>query len=146
MMEIIRELPPIYQEIIEAGMCPNLLTTTFAFGDKLYVPNKDLVVSDHLMCHEELHAEQQGHTEEGALRWWNRYILDTYFRIDQEAKAYAAQYDFICQHHQRDRNRRNIVLNDLGRILASPTYGAALSPTDAKNIIKKNTKTHAMHT
>ena len=92
-MQIKHELPPIWNKVIEAGMKPQKESTIFTYGNIIYVPNKDLELPDHLIIHEETHCKQQGSTPDA---WWERYITDPYFRIDQEIEAYANQYRFIC--------------------------------------------------
>jgi hypothetical protein len=69
-MKVINEFPPNYEKIkrhfdIEGK------PIVFTYGDSLYNPSSN-VISQHLMRHEETHAVQQGHSEEGAKQWWHR--------------------------------------------------------------------------
>lgn len=138
-MKIIHELPPIWDEVIAAGMKPNPANVVFTFADAIYVPSGK-PIPDHLVAHEETHAEQQGFSDEGARVWWSRYILDPWFRMVQEAEAYARQYDFICR-SIKDRNQRHVVLTDFSRMMSSPTYGSVIKSSDAYEMLKERIKT-----
>lgn len=135
-MEIINgEKPPIWDEAIAAGLRPNPERTVFTFGAKIYNPGS-IEISDDLFAHECTHAEQQGYTEDGARAWWSRYMLDPYFRIEQEAEAYGEQYSILCYFH-KDRNARARLLHALSTILSSPTYGSVIDHATAKKMILK---------
>ena len=132
-MKIINEMPPqaLLDRIHGAGMTPSA-TTVYTYGDILYVPS-GRPVPDDLMVHEETHVEQQGSTPDA---WWDRYLIDPYFRLQQELEAYANQYAYLCTIH-RDRNQRSRILTDLARILSGPVYGEMVSSSDAYGMIKK---------
>ena len=139
MMKIIHDYPPIWEEVNMAGMRPNPNNIAFTYCGAIYVPS-GRQLDDHVVAHEEVHGKQQGEGEDGARAWWSRYIIDPYFRIEQEAEAYARQYDFICV-KIKDRNQRHKVLTDLGRMLAGPTYGSVVNQSDACAMIKNKAKT-----
>ena len=133
-MEIIKDNPPFLDDIFEAGMRP-ARETIYTYGSKIYNP-ADIPIADHLLKHEETHCAQQG-TDPDA--WWQRYLNDQYFRIQQETQAYANQYRYICT-YVRDRNRRNRVLWDLAMFLAGPMYGSVIHHSDAMRMIKEKSK------
>lgn len=131
--EIISGYPPIWDRVIEAGMQPNVNTVVFAFAPYIYAPvMHPESIPDDIIVHEMTHIEQQG---DDPSAWWNRYLTDPYFRIDQEAEAYAEQYRFICA-SQKDRNRRALLLHRMAVILCGPTYGKVLSYSSARDMIK----------
>lgn len=109
----------------------------FTYGDTLYSPTKT-VPPDDLIRHEETHAEQQNHNDGDAKKWWDRYFVDEDFRVHQEAEAYAEQYKWIIANsrHGKDRNVQARLLNRIASLLASSTYGNAISHSDAFNLIK----------
>ena len=76
-------------------------------------------------------------------RWWARYFQDQWFRIDQEARAFAHQYDWWCANAKggKDRNWRYRKLLDLGARLAAPTYGSVVDTAAATKLIKGFSKT-----
>ena len=135
-MKIINEYPPIYDAILSAGMHPNP-STIYAYGDAIYAPHVDPVPPD-LIAHESAHCRQQGNDPDG---WWSRYLDDPYFRIDQEAEAYAAQYDYVCQHMVKDRNARARFLQRLAGSLSSPIYGSVITQSSALEAIRNFIKT-----
>jgi len=130
--------PPVYEEVLRNFQI-NIASTLFTFGDVIYNPQQ-IETPDDYVHHEELHAEQQGHNPEGAGRWWARYFSDPYFRIDQEARAYAHQYDYWCKKH-KDRNQRNRKLLQLASTLASPMYGSVVGQSGAVDLIRRFSKT-----
>lgn len=132
MMQIIKDYPPIYQAIIDAGMNPHE-GVIYTYGDAIYNPN-GIELPDHLIKHEETHSRQQRSDVDA---WWGRYLIDPYFRIDQEVEAYAVQYKFICQ-TMKDRNQRARVLTDFARTLSGPLYGNIIGHQAAFKMIKSN--------
>ena len=133
-MKILNEKPPIFEEIHAAGMAPTD-NAIYAYGDTIYNPG-GREIPDHTIAHEETHCRQQGDNPDA---WWGRYLDDQYFRIDQEAEAYAVQFKFICQ-KIKDRNQRDKILHDMARVLSSPTYGSVIGAQAAYSLIKEKTK------
>jgi hypothetical protein len=133
-MKILREYPPIYEDIINYGMHPRQ-GTIFTHGDTIYNPD-GIEIPEYLMVHEEVHSKQQGEDPNG---WWGRYLIDEYFRIEQETESYAKQYDFMCK-KVKDRNQRNRLLIDIAKIVSSPTYGNVITTSAAMIQIKNKSK------
>lgn len=129
-MKIVNEKPPIYNKILNSGMHPHE-GVIYTYGDTIYNPS-GTEISDHLLEHEEVHHKQQG-SDPG--KWWDRYLNDQYFRIEQEAEAYAHQYDYLCK-RIKDRNQRARILFDLARILSSSLYGSVIGQVSAMGHIK----------
>lgn len=102
----------------------------FAYGDILYNPD-DGIVDKPLMVHEETHMRQQG---DKPSEWWNRYLIDKYFRASQEIEAYQNQYEEA----RRIRNDRNALFKYAHRLamdLSGPIYGNVLTYREALNAI-----------
>ncbi len=135
--------PPCHDEVLKHFNI-NTASTIFTFGDVIHNP-AGAEVSEDFVKHEECHAEQQGHTPEGAGRWWARYFQDQYFRTDQEARAFAAQYDWWCKNGpprvRNNREQRFHYLRGLAFRLAAPTYGAVVNERGAVALIKQHIKT-----
>lgn len=141
-MKILNEKPPVWESVMELFKI-NVGTTIFTYGDTIYNP-AGFEVPAELIAHEEVHSAQQGHTEEGAAKWWARYFQDEYFRMDQEARAYAVQYDWWCEHDHvrgKDRNWRMKKMRQLATVMSSPTYGGVVSVDGAIKLIRQFTKT-----
>lgn len=134
MTEILNERPPIWDKVIEAGLRFNPESVLFAYDGKIWNPSGSELAS-HLIAHEAVHLAQQDAYQGGMDAWWGRYIVDPYFRIDQEVEAYATQYAFICG-YVKDRNQRSRVLGDLARYLSGPMYGEIISHAAAMRMIK----------
>lgn len=133
MTKIINEQPPVYDMIIASGMRFNPASTVFAYDGAIYNP-ANAEIPDHCIAHEETHLRQQETI--GSVAWWDRYLVDPLFRIQQEAEAYGAQYRFLCQ-RIKDRNRRNRILVDLSTFLSGPMYGNTIDALTARKMILK---------
>ncbi len=137
-MKILIEHPPIHilNMILDAGMKPTT-TTVYTYGDTIYNPG-NINIEENLIEHEFIHSIQQGTKPDV---WWQRYVTDPYFRIEQESEAYGHQYNFLCKQF-KDRNKRNKILLDLANFLSSPIYGSIISKFDARRmiLIKSSTK------
>ena len=128
-MRIINEKPPIYEDALKAfNFNPD--TTVFTYGDNLYNP-AGLTIHTDLLIHEMVHMEQQKHDDTVAKIWWQRYIQDTAFRLDQELEAYGEQYRYICG-QVKDKNKRYRILRILAGFLSGPMYGNIISMRDAE--------------
>ena len=134
-MIIKNEKPPIYEECVKAFGIDKRKGIVFTYGDCLYNPD-GLDLPDHILVHESVHGNQQKHDDTVAKLWWERYIVDVKFRIEQEVEAYGAQYKFICE-KVKDRNARYKSLHILAQDLSGDMYGRCLSYTDAIIKIKK---------
>lgn len=134
MTEILNERPPIYEAVIAAGLRFNPRSVLFAYDGKIWNPGGQEVPTD-VIAHEGVHLAQQKAYPGGCDAWWGRYLTDAYFRIEQEAEAYATQYAFICG-YVKDRNQRSRVLQDLARFLSGPMYGNTVSHSAAVKLIK----------
>ena len=129
-MQIKNEKPPIYDKILQAGMQPSD-NVIYAYGNVIYNPSGKNITPD-LIVHEETHCRQQGNDPDD---WWDRYLDDGIFRIQQEVEAYANQYNFICK-IQKDKNKRDKILRNMAMILSGPTYGSIIGSSAAYKMIK----------
>lgn len=134
-IRIVVSNPPVYDAIIKAGMKPSK-NAFYTYGKAIYNPS-GVEIPNYIIEHEKVHIRQQGNNFKS---WWRRYLRDYTFRINQEAEAYAKQYDFMCKEY-KDPNKRNIILIDLARILSSPTYGEMIKSSQSYSMIKGFTKT-----
>ena len=135
MTEVINQRPPIYESVIASGLRFNPESVLFAYDGKIWNPGGQELPT-HLIAHEGVHLAQQDSYNGGCDAWWGRYLTDPYFRIGQEAEAYATQYAFICG-YVKDRNQRSRVLQDLAHYLSGPMYGNTISLSAAVKMIKQ---------
>lgn len=103
-----------------------------AYGDTIHCSQEP---SDDVIQHELIHLEQQGYTKDGAKKWYERYIAEPEFRLDQELQAYRAQYKF-AKDFVKDRNKLNTYLNRLARDLSGEMYGNLVTGVEARRLIR----------
>lgn len=133
-IKIKNEKPPVYDAVTKAfGKEP--ITAIFTYGDTIYNPQK-FPLPDHIIEHEKVHMPQQLNYPGGPDAWWERYLRDTEFRVDQEARAYARQYDFCCQ-QGINRQQKRALLKGLAKILSGQLYDKAIPLDQAKELILK---------
>ena len=129
------KLPPNWDKINASGMYPDPEIAVVTYGDTIYVPSGNKL-PDHLMEHEKMHSVTQLEYPGGPDAWWQRYYADIYFRIQEEANAYGAQYAFSCR-QVKDRNQQTKFLVQLAHELASPLYGSVIDTMSAMRMFKK---------
>lgn len=132
-MKIVNAPPPNYIAISDKFKLGKLkgFTPVFAYGDTIYNPTGNMIHED-IMVHEEVHSRQQ--LEIGVEEWWNLYLESDSFRLEQEVEAYSAQYQYICQHGNREMRRKE--LDRLAGDLSSALYGAIVKKKDALELIQ----------
>lgn len=132
-MKIVNENPPhnLRETIKSFGMDAHD-NVIYTYGDAIYNPGSHNI-PDYLVEHEKTHSEQQGSKPD---TWWDRYLQDPYFRIEQESQAYAKQFAFICK-RVNDRNKRARILHELASVLSGPVYGKVIGHTAAMKLIKE---------
>lgn len=128
-MKICKDFPPNYTEIKEAfNPSPEVVYT---YGDVIYSPLFTELPAD-LIAHEEVHSRQQIDPKE----WWNKYLKDKDFRVEQEAEAYHVQYEAFKKKHGWTKWRR--FLEAIAKDFSGPIYGDSISYEDAiKKIIEE---------
>jgi len=130
-MKIVNEYPPVYERICEViGKPPE--NALYAYGDTIYNPS-GLTIPEDVIAHEEIHELQQGGDP---VDWWNKYLADPEFRLDQELEAYRHQYKFI-QNKTKDRELLNFYLRHFAKALSGPMYGNLMGFEEAITKIKQ---------
>lgn len=144
-MKVLMQKPPIWDDVcIAFGIKAE---AWFTYGDTIYCVDVPFPPAE-IIEHEHVHMEQQlafvpdecrtiENIKEGAALWWGKYLRDPEFRLDQEARAYAKQYAFICNKIIKDRNRRSKFLIQLARSLSGPLYNKIIGQIEAMKLIKK---------
>lgn len=129
-MNIRIEFPPNYAEVAAAfdlrGVKP-----IFAWGDTIYNPH-DVPIPPELIAHESVHIQRQAGDPAS---WWQQYIADPQFRLNEELMAHAAEYRYIIDSKKSSRNQRRIALKITAQRLAAKLYGSLISVKDAKAAI-----------
>lgn len=133
-MRIITGKPPIYDRAKEVFDF-NDDVVVFTYGDTLY-QLKDHDLAPDLLAHEAMHSKQQGHTDEGAKEWWDKYFINPAFRRSQELGAYGVQFYYI-RNTVKDRNKLTRMLYRLAFDLSSDQYKCDITHSDAMKLIKE---------
>ena len=134
-MNIAHSYPPNFKKIVEAFNLKrdNDRQPVFTYGTTLYNPS-GAEIPQHLLTHEEVHSRQQGKTDAGAEAWWDKFIADPAFRLEQELEAYGFQY-LYAKRHFASKHRAQL-LHSLASDLSSPAYGSMLSYGEAASKIR----------
>lgn len=127
-MKINHGYPPNIARIRETFGAQHLDNAVYTYGDTLYVP-QGVEVSEHLQAHEIVHTRQQS----DPVAWWDRYLVDPQFRLEQEVEAYRAQWQFLLANVGRQQRRD--ILKHISKHLSGPLYGRIISTDDAKKAI-----------
>ena len=127
---IVKEQPPFLLQIELAGMKPER-TTIYPYGLTIYNPSGEPIPQD-ILIHEAQHIAQQGKNPQA---WWDKYILDKEFRLEQELEDNREQYKFICK-LTKDHEKRNKALAAMARNISGPVYGKLISFMRAYEEIK----------
>lgn len=128
-MKISKQQPPNYEKILSFFDVGDK-NVVFAYGDTIYSPNGG-DIAEHLIVHESVHSKQQGTDPVG---WWDRYLIDPEFRIEQEVQAYASQYVYVKRLYKTSVS--DIFLDDIARDLSSEIYGNIIDFDKARSRIK----------
>lgn len=132
-VQIVHEWPPRIEEIEKRfGQLPD--SVIFAWDDKIMVPG-GRPIDPWLIDHELVHLGQQKDIG-GVDVWWDKYLVDDEFRLDQELAAHVVEYRSFCR-HERDRNRQAAYLNWIAGRLAHKMYGNIISRGDAMRRIRR---------
>ena len=100
----------------------------FTYGDTIYNPaNNPLDAA--LLAHEQVHVDRQ--TDPDA--WWERYLTDVQFRLDEEVAAYRVQWQYAVANYGRADRRR--LLQHITNDLSGAMYGKLISKYEAGNLI-----------
>jgi hypothetical protein len=111
----------------------------FAYNGIIYNPSGKPIES-HLRLHEETHINQQ----KAISNWWNKYIEDSNFRLEQEIQAFAVQYAYGKKVYLSKTSDE--MLDDFATNLSSPLYGNIIEKEKAKTAIRLKAKEYGEKT
>lgn len=136
-MRVLYLLPPNYRAI-NAAFDVRGRPVIFTYGDTIFNPAK-IKVTPALQAHEAVHSHRQG---DNPGEWWERYIEDPEFRLNEEIPAHQAEYREFCRHHA-DTKR---MLHEIARRLSSSLYGKLIDFDEAVSVIecRENYEAHAI--
>lgn len=128
-MKLVHEKPAIYQRLVDKFGINWDRGIIITYGDTVYCKTS---IPPDLVVHESVHVEQQ--KKMGVEIWWDKYIAEPKFRLEQEIEAYRTQYRFVCANAGRTIRRES--QRNIARELSSSTYGSIISYQDALKIIQ----------
>lgn len=130
MKEII-DFPPNYKDIQKAFNLDKHIPI-FCWDKVIYNPHNARINED-LIIHESAHSmRQEGNPD----LWWDRYIKDNKFRLEEELVAYIAQFEFL-KTKIKDKNKQVNIAMSIARDLSGDLYGNMITTDDAFSIIWK---------
>lgn len=99
--KISTDTPPVHEKALKKfGNAANFdKGIVYTYGDTVYVKSGKL--RDDVEAHETVHVVQQTNYQGGAEAWWDRYMSDPDFCLDQELEAYRAQYKFVLKKYPK---------------------------------------------
>jgi len=127
-VRIVRGFPPNI-DAIRARLNPGP-RAVYAYGDTIYSPSGTNLPPD-LVRHEETHFAQQQRIG-GPDAWWEKYLSDPAFRLEQEIEAYRAQYEMLALLSRKERRQR---LAHICKSLSSAMYGRLVTAEQARALI-----------
>lgn len=131
---IIVERPPVYERCVKAFGADAIVgqPILWSWGARIYNP-MDVDIPPELLAHEAAHGAQQGLEEAEIERWWDKYLSDLKFRLEEEVLGHRAEwFNYVRRRPGKDCSQ---VLNRIAERLASPLYGSMLSVARARRII-----------
>lgn len=123
-VRVLYTLPPNYAAINRAFNVRGQ-PVIFCFGDVIHNPAR-INVTPELIAHESIHSREQGGDPKG---WWQSYIADPLFRLDQEIMAHRAEYRAFCERGRED------MVDKIAERLASPLYGGLIGKDEARRLL-----------
>jgi hypothetical protein len=134
-----QETPPNYLEIVKHLGELDLKNVIFCYGDTIYNPTGKTITPD-LEIHEDTHRKQQGHAPD---IWWEQYLTDPIFRLNQELEAYGAQYQFACKAIDEIKGPASMkkwALESMAKALSGEIYGRIIGLAEAQSKIRNYAK------
>lgn len=132
-MREIPDRPPNFDRILTVLPGAEHPGVIFAYAPDIYVPS-GIPLPPELVAHEEVHIKQQVDVG-GPEAWWDRYLVDPKFRLEQEVPAHVAEYRHIIK-DVSDREVRSRKLHRVALKLCAPLYGYNLTYSDAQRLLR----------
>lgn len=133
-MKIVHDKPPIYERARAVFKFSPHAGILFAWGDTIYATN-GAGVSGDLMAHESIHELQQ-EVAGGPAIWWDRYLVDPEWRLEQEIEAYGAQVRYM-RVMQYNKKKFSQILDKITFDLSGPMYGSIIGYAEAQRQIQE---------
>lgn len=130
MNNVIVNYPPNYKKI-EANFQIGDSKPLFAYAPYIYNPF-DIFIDPTLYFHEMIHIKQQ---KDNPSEWWDKYILDKDFRLEQELEANRKQLQLFNK-VVKDKNERYRFMLNIARSMSSNLYGNMVEYNQAIKLLQ----------
>ena len=130
---VVHDWPPNIDAI--RAVLPVTSRNIFAYDRKIYNPGGGRLPPE-LVAHERVHFRQHSEYKGGFEAWWERFLTDKKFRLDQEIPAHQVEWRSWLSQRQRTRQERRAVLKIMAKRLSAPMYGKIISMNQAKRVIQ----------
>ena len=128
-MVVIYGRPPILDRVI-AQLGTSVIAAYFTWDGQIYSPS-GTTPPDEIVEHEKVHKVQH-EAFGGSGPWWDRWLGDPAFRLDQEVRAYATQYAWL---RTRDKGNARAQLEWFAHVLSGNGYGGLTDKVGARQAI-----------
>lgn len=134
MTAVLKAFPPNYEQVCKhIPAVRKNKNIVFTYAPNIYSP-AGIELSPDLQAHEEVHIARQ-HDPAG---WWDKYLNDVEFRLQEELVAYRAQYQYALKHYGRPMRRR--LLAHIASDLSSAMYGNIVTKAEAIELITSDSE------
>lgn len=130
-MKVLKLYPPVYKEIVKRFPAVRGQATFYCWGDKIYNP-RGIEIPPQLIAHEEAHSERQ--LRMGVLAWWDAYLNNGQFRLEEELIGHRAEYCFLRDSGMA-ANALNQYLKSIANRLSGDIYGKMIDFDTAYRMI-----------
>ncbi len=134
---IVTGRPPNFEKLVKVFPAALKAGTIFAYAPNIYVSGQP-TLSPALNTHEHVHLSRQQVYEGGPEAWWDRYLIDREFRLEEELLAHCAEYQYLIEFGSRKDRRK--ALDTVASRLCGPLYSLGLSPKKAAALIESRIK------
>lgn len=141
-MKVIRAFPPNFAAIAKAfPYVKGRQGIMYAWGDTIYNPS-GVAVTPWVKDHEEVHGKRQCELglrgmpmdcNKAAAIWWNLYLSEPDFRLEEELLAHQAEYLSYTKHNSGGYGS---YLDTVAHRLSSALYGNLISFNEARELIE----------
>lgn len=123
--------PPNIQAIDNKFHVKDKANILYAYSPAIYNPDS-LTIPTHLIVHETVHLTRQW--DKGVEKWWDLYISNPVFRLDEELYAHRAEWSSYVQLN-KDKNQQVRYLHFMCQRLAGSLYDNLLTVKEARQRI-----------
>lgn len=130
-MKLLRAYPPNFSDIVRTFPGARGQGVMFTYGGTLYVPGGTHLVTPALLAHEQAHSVRQLGLHPAD--WWNIYLVDKIFRLEEELVGHRAEYQHLLKQFTGkflDQHVRHVCER-----LSGPLYGRMMSYGEAEYVV-----------